>query len=544
MARVGCRIGVAVLAVGLGCLGGPGAVGAAGPGEEVPGGAGSSAPLRLTLMAQQEPPPPGAPAPPAPPLTVTPEGTLSLGLRDAILQALRQNLDLLIEGFNPKARTEEVTREDAAFDPAAFATLKFSETKTPSASTVGGFTAFSPSERETETGNVGVRKRFTLGTELELAFNNDRSDSNSPSQVVNPGYRTDLTLTLTQPLLKNFGFEANETPLRLAKGNLTIAQALFVQRVQGVVAEVEGAYWDLIFAIEDLEARRRSLRLAEAVVRLNQARVRAGVAAPVEVIQAEATRATRLEEIITGEKAVRDGEDRVKRAMNFGLAPGEPEFTIQPTDKPAVVGGPVPLEESLKAARERRPEVLQSQEQVRNQEVNYRFTRNQLLPTLDLVGKVGTNGLGSTFNDDFDRAATGSFPTLEVGLLFEYPLGNRAARSEAERVRLLLEQARVSLRNVDQRVALEVREAVRQVRTTLERIEATKRARELAAEQLRIEEKRLEAGVSTTFQVLEFQDDLARAEANESRAATDYRKALATIDRVTAATLEKYQLGP
>jgi len=93
-------------------------------------------------------------------------------------------------------------------------------------------------------------------------------------------------------------------------------------------------------------------------------------------------------------------------------------------------------------------------------------------------------------------------------------------------------------------VALEVREAVRQVRTTLERIEATKRARELAAGQLRIEEKRLEAGVSTTFQVLEFQDDLARAEANESRAATDYRKALATIDRVTAATLEKYQLGP
>ncbi|MGH7395054.1 MAG: TolC family protein, partial [Candidatus Methylomirabilales bacterium] len=249
-----------------------------------------------------------------------------------------------------------------------------------------------------------------------------------------------------------------------------------------------------------------------------------------------------LEEIITGEKAVRDGEDRLKRAMNFGLAPGEPEFTIQPTDKPAVLGGPVPLEGSLKDARERRPELLQAQEEVRNQERTYRFARNQLLPTLDLIGKVGTNGLGSTFNDDFDRGASGSFPTVEVGLLFEYPLGNRAARSEAERVRLLLEQARVSLRNVDQRVALEVREAVRQVRTTLERIEATRRARELAAEQLRIEEKRLEAGVSTTFQVLEFQDDLTRAEANEIRASTDYRKALAAIDRVTATSLEKHQL--
>ncbi|MEK7854353.1 MAG: TolC family protein, partial [candidate division NC10 bacterium] len=474
----------------------------------------------------------------------TPEGTLPLPLRDAILQALRQNLDLLIEGYNPRARTQEVTREDAAFDPAAFATLKYNETKTPSGSTVGGFTAFAHSERETETGNVGVRKRFTLGTQLELALNNDRTDFNSASQVVNPGYRTDLTLSLTQPLLKNFGVEANETPLRLARGNLSIAQSVLAQRVQTVVAQVEAAYWDLIFAIDDLEARRRSLRLAEAVVRLNQARVRAGVAAPVEVTQAEATRAARVVDIITGEKAVRDAEDGLKRAMNFGLAPGEPEFTIQPTDRPTVLGGPVPLEESLKAARERRPEVLQAQEQVRNQEVNYRFTRNQLLPTLDLVGKIGTNGLGSTFNDDFDRAATGTFPTVEVGLLFEYPLGNRAARSEVERARLLLEQARTSLRNVDQQVSVEVREAVRQVRTTLERIEATQRARELAAEQLRIEERRLQAGVSTTFQVLQFQDDLARAEANEIRAATDYRKALATTDRVTAATLEKYQLGP
>ncbi|MGH7407030.1 MAG: TolC family protein, partial [Candidatus Methylomirabilales bacterium] len=257
MARVGRRVGVGVLAIGMVCLAGRGPAGAAGPGDEAPGGAGPSGPLRLTLMAQQEPPPP---APPVPPLTVTPEGTLPLPLRDAILQALRQNLDVLIEGFNPKARTEEVTREDAAFDPAAFATLKFTEIKTPSASTVGGFTAFSPSERETETGNVGVRKRFTLGTELELAFNNDRTDFNSASQVVNPGYRTDLTLSLTQPLLRNFGIEVNETPIRLAKGNLAISQALFVQRVQGVVAEVEAAYWDLIFAIEDLEARRRSLR--------------------------------------------------------------------------------------------------------------------------------------------------------------------------------------------------------------------------------------------------------------------------------------------
>lgn len=541
MARVGWAVGVALLATTAACLAGPGTAGAADAGQVSPPGVGSAGPLRLTLMAQQEPPPPG---PPAAPLTVSPEGTLPLPLRDAILQALRQNLDLLIEGYNPRARTQEVTREDAAFDPAAFATLKHNETKTPSASTVGGFTAFSPSERETHTGNVGLRKRFTLGTQLELALNNDRTDFNSPGQAVNPAYRTDLTLTLTQPLLKNFGIEANETPLRLARGNLTIAQAVLAQRVQGVVVEVEGAYWDLIFAIEDLEARRRSLRLAEALVRLNQARVRAGVAAPVEVTQAEATRAARLEEIITGEKAVRDGEDRLKRAMNFGLAPGEPEFTIQPTDKPTVLGGPVPLEESLKAARERRPEVLQAQEQVRNQEVSYRFTRNQLLPSLDLVGKVGTNGLGEWPSDDLDRAASGSFPTYEVGLVFEYPLGNRAARSGAERARLLLEQARTSLRNVDQQVAVEVREAVRQVRTTLERIEATRRARELAAEQLRIEERRLEAGVSTTFQVLQFQDDLTRAEANAIRAVTDYRKAIAAIDRVTAATLEKYQLGP
>ena len=541
MARMGRAVGVAVLAAGMLCLAGQSIAGAADARNGSPPQTGPPGHLRLTLRAQQEQPPPAAPAPP---LTVSPEGTLSLGLRDAILQALRQNLDLLIEGYNPKARTQEVTREDAAFDPAAFAELTFSETKTPSASTVGGFTAFSPSERETETGNVGVRKRFTLGTQLELSFNNDRTDFNSASQVVNPGYRTDLTLSLTQPLLKNFGFEANETPLRLAQGNLTIAQALLAQRVQTVVAQVEAAYWDLIFAIDDLEARRRSLRLAEAVVRLNQSRVRAGVAAPVEVTQAEATRAARVVDIITGEKAVRDAEDGLKRAMNFGLAPGEPEFTIQPTDQPTVLGGPVPLEESLKAARERRPEVLQAQEQVRNQELNYRFTRNQLLPTLDLVGKIGTNGLGSTFNEDFDRAATGSFPTVEVGLLFEYPLGNRAARSDAERARLLLEQARTSLRNVDQQVSVEVREAVRQVRATLERIEATRRARELAAEQLRIEERRLEAGVSTTFQVLQFQDDLTRAEANAIRATTDYRKAIAAIDRVTAATLEKYQLGP
>lgn len=468
-----------------------------------------------------------------------PGQVMVLSLQESILLGLKNNLEIAIEGFNPKIRESDITTAKAVFDPTAFAEVFFARTELQNRS---GLATNPVTEDEDVGAAVGVRQKLPTGADYELRFDNNRNDTNTSFLGgLNPAYESALTLVLTQPLLKNFGVDVNRTGIKIAQNEREISLDRFRERTMDVVAGIYNAYWDLVFALEDLKVAQRSLDLARELAELNRARVRAGVAAPVEITQAEAELAARQAGVTVAEKQVRDAEDNLKVILNIpkegewggAILPSDPaRFTPITPDLPAAVAD----------ALSKRPEYEAAKIDLGNRELTLRFARNQLLPDLALEGSVGLNGLGGSYEDDLDNLGTTDFYTASVGLVFSVPLGNRAARAEFIKAQLELEQARVSLRSLELGITAEVREAVRRIERNAKLIDETKAARVLREEQLRIERKRLEAGVSTTFEVLTFQRDLAVAQSAEVRAVTEYNKSMANLDRVRGVVLEKHRI--
>ncbi len=470
---------------------------------------------------------------------------LPLSLEESILLALKNNLDIRVEGFTPQIREAQVTQAKAAFDPTAFLEGTVGRTRDQSTSTVTG-TPGSIRDEKTQEANAGVRQLLITGGTYELRFDNTRFETSASSAVsaLNPHHKAELSLTLKQPFLKNFGPTVNRIPTRIAETNREIAVDQWKQRISDTITAVQGAYWDLVFAIENFTVQQRSRALARDLVELNRARVRAGVAAPVEVIQAETQVAAREQDVILAEKAVRDAEDQLRLLLNLPDSGAGGRGPIRPTDVPSFTPLSLDVERSIEEALQKRPEVHAAKETVTSKELSLRFTRNQLLPDLRFEGSVGVNGLERTYTDATDRLGTGETYSYSAGIILEIPLGNRAARAGYDRAGLETEQARESLQNLTRQIVSQVREAVRRIEADAKRVEANRAARALAEEQLRVERRRLEAGVTTTFNVLQFQRDLAAAAAQEIRAITDYNKSVANLGRATGVILDKYTLRP
>jgi len=484
--------------------------------------------LKLDLRMAQV----GTNQPPA----ILPAGTMELSLQNAIALALRNNLDIAVETFNPSLRDQDLTSEQAVFDPSAFLELTRSDTRSPSTNSLlrSGRT-----QADLWDLNTGLRQKLPTGGTYELRFNNERlhAPATDPASTWSSG----LALTLTQPLLKNFGFDATETNIRIATNNQSISREQLRLKVSDIVTQVQNAYAELAFSIENLVVQRRSLRLAQELVGLNRARVRAGVAAPVEVTQAEAQEAARVQDVILAEKSVRDNEDTLKVILNLPAAGGWGQ-EIRPTYTMTFEPKPTNLEESIQQALQNRYDFKSAKLDIDNKDLSVRLTRNQLLPDLSLTGSVSTNGSGTSYGSDMGTMGSSHFISYSVGVVLTVPLGNRAAQASYIKSKLTADQARTGLKNLELQIVQQVREAVRRLESDAKRVDANRAARALAEEQLRVEQRRLEAGVTTTFNVLSFQRDLAVAQANEIRAIADYFKSLANLEKVQGTVLERNRI--
>jgi outer membrane protein len=463
-------------------------------------------------------------------------GAMALSLKESIALALKNNLDIAVEGFNPRLRDQDILSQKSVFDPSAFLELTRSDNRLPATlNLLTGQRVLS----DLFDFNTGLRQKIPTGGTYELRFNNEYL--HIPTSSPNDGFISKFALTLTQPLLKNFGFEANETNIRIATNNQSISREQLRLRVSNITTQVQNAYVELVFAIENLGVQRRSLQLARDLVALNKARVRAGVAAPVEVTQAEAQEAANVQNVILAEKAVTDAEDTLKVIMNLPVG-GDWGHEIQPTYRLTFEPKSFNLDETIQQALENRYEYKSAKLDIQNKDLSVRLTRNQLLPDLALAGSVSTNGFGTTYGKNMSAVTGGDFVSYSVGVVLTVPLGNRAAEASYTSAKLTVDQAKTSLKQLELQITQQVREAVRRVEAFTKRVDANRAARALAEEQLRVEQRRLEAGVSTTFNVLSFQRDLSAAQANELRAIADYFEALANLENVRGTVLEANQI--
>jgi outer membrane protein TolC len=474
----------------------------------------------------------------------------TIALSDAAIRALKSNLDITISRQTKESRLSDIVVEQAKFDPTLSVNGQYLRTVNPLNRPVFGGTQNNLTEitifdQRNSSVTVDAQTNLLTGGNLDLNYSPAYTNVNpSVAQgfLFNPAWTGGLAMTLTQPLLRNAGLDVNKTFIRIAQNNAAVEEHVFRDRVLTVLATVEQTYWELVFANENLKVAEAALKAAQNLLAENRAKAKAGVMSIVDVLQAEAAVASRVEQILIAEKAIRDQEDQLRRLLNPGENELREDVRLTPQDPPAVALQPISLQEAIDIAIERRPEIVQAKKNVDSSELNTNFAKNQLLPTLSFQGTLGLAGLGGNLGNSVNSNFSGDFYNYGAGLVLSYPLGNRSAWSTYNKRQMEGRNAQVSLVSVRQQIIVGVREAVRRVQTDFKRIETTRSARIMAEKQLQAEQERLKVGLSTTRFVLEFQRDLATAQGNELRAIVDYNKSLSNLERHKATTLDRYSL--
>ncbi len=474
-----------------------------------------------------------------------------LTVQQCLTLALGQNYDIAIEQITPRQNALDITTEKAAFDPRLTAKALWREDTRPTRSRVqygeGGAVLTGKSNTRDMRLQAGVAKKIVTGAELGVSLVANRNNSTVSRTAINPYYSTDLTLSLTQPLLRNAWLPYNRSRIRIAYNTHKRSLWVFKNTVMKILYDVQKAYWELVRAIEEERVSRAALLRAKRLYEENKLRAKAGTLAPIEVLQAEAEVAAQRETVIVAQQNVRNAEDNLKQLLNLRGPDGRlSEERIEPATRPDFQEIELDRRECLREARLNRPEYFMSELDLKNERLRLMQNKNQLLPGLDLRGDLTWHGRGGSLDNAFDRLpgdwegypGHSQFYGFSLELSLDYPLGNRAAKSRYLRSRLDVQKRVLQHQQVDLQVQTEVRQAVRAVLTNIERVKANRVATYLARERLKAEEKKLSVGKSTSFDVLQAQEDLAVREREEVRAIVDYRTSLVALERAKGTLLK------
>jgi outer membrane protein TolC len=491
------------------------------------------------------PPPPAAPAQPALSVTVsararqshpepipaaTEEG-VRLSLRDTLAIAIANNVDLQVSVAGDEQGFYGVLQSKGIFDPVVGATVDALDQQTPQASTLGGAAV---TETKTYDANLSVTQLVPTGGLFTLGFTNEKADTNSSFFNINPRYTSNLLLDLRQPLLRNFGRDVTTRFIRIARNNQAINNQTFLQSLQLTITAVEQAYWDLVYARQNLEVKKESLGLAQELYRITKIKIDVGSQAPIDIVQTESGVAQRELDIITASQAVGDAEDRLKRQLNFAAVNRWNDHVI-PTDEVRVETVSIDLASGVEQALQNRPEIRGAIFAAANTRITYDYARNQLLPQLDLFANYGYAGLGGPNHlvDPVTGQPTGvvvdgnwgdAFSSVRHGDFHNWTAAAGVARWNLEGSLAQLEQLR-------QNVTVEVRNAARAIDTARQSIAAAGKSRELAERNVDAAKKKYDNGLITSFEVLQIQNDLATARSAELQALTQYRNAMVAYHR-------------
>ncbi len=456
-----------------------------------------------------------------------------LSLREAFLLALQSNKAVRVSDLGAMAEREAISGAKGDFDVVSFAEVSRGRSTLP----VAGIplTEIDQSEGFVE---AGLRQRTVTGTDVELSAANTYLRDLNGVAVLNPLYGPEARLSVTQDLLRDFGVGVNRTFVSVAENGYEAAREDLRNTTIQTLFEVESAYWDLFFALADLKVRGQRLERAQRLVEVAQAQVDVGISAPLDVVRAKSSAAAQESEILNAHNRIVQLRNRLLRAM--GVIDQEltnPEFMLSDAPTPDLYQPA--RQAAIQQALEYRPAYRQALLEVDTRDLLRRFFKNQQLPDLEFFADYLLTGLGDDFGDASDELTDGRWNAWTVGLRFEFPIPNRTARSEYQVARLRHQQALWRWQSVHEQIVREVSDALSDLRTAAERIETARRARELAAEVLRAEERSFTLGRSDSLDVLEAQAALAAAERDEVRAGADYEIALANLSRVQGTLLER-----
>ncbi|MCB1021242.1 MAG: TolC family protein [Bryobacterales bacterium] len=445
-----------------------------------------------------------------------------------------------------------------ALDPRLFASIDWGHFSNPQTSDFVTGTNSLITERSNS--QIGVRQGFLSGATATLLWANTQQNTNSLRNNFNPSLRSNVTLQVSQPLLRGFGLAVNRRNIVVAKRNQQVTDLAFKQQVITVVVRVQQLYWDLVSLRSNVDAARQALDLAGKLYDDNKRRVEIGTLAPIEIVRAEAEAAARQEDLTIAETQLKLQETLIKNAISInGVAsPSLIHAEIIPTDRIEVPRDEVlpPVEEMMQTALAERPDIEQAQIRLGNTDINLKAIRNARLPQVNVSFDVTNNGLAGQVNDlfvgagvptDFFLGGLGNslgqifrrnFPDYQVTLDVNIPLRNRQAQADLTATMLEQRKSQIQLRQTENSIRVEVQNAVIGLQQAKARYEAARKGLTLQEQTLDAEQKKFDLGASTIFLVVQAQRDVAVARSQEIAAMNNYAIAKIGLENALGRTLE------
>ncbi|MBI5684215.1 MAG: TolC family protein [Verrucomicrobia bacterium] len=469
-----------------------------------------------------------------------------LTILDGVQSAIQQNLDVSIQRLNPAISAADVQAAEGIFDINWVTGLSESENLRPRGFNPASFTPIAPANTRTYSYQQSLTGLSPLGTEYTLGFNGSRLQSSLFPGPFGPQWTMFMGASVTQPLLKGFGWDVNTAQIRIARKSQDISYQQFVQLVMQTVSNVKQAYYDLHYAIENVKVKEMSVELAKRFLGESRKRMEVGTMARLDVVQAEAELSQREGELIDAQRQLDESEIAYKQLISRDVLSIR-EVMLVPVDRPSIVAMPLDALDSIRQGFDNRPEYLQSKLQMELNHINLKYYKNSLLPQVDLAASYGYNAINqgsldrdfSEFGKNFDSVFAGEFPTWSAGLTITVPLGNTTARGNYRHWKLAVEQALLALKKTEQDIIVGVELAVIQARAKAKLIASSQATTRLRQESYAAEVEKLKAGTSTTYIVLQMQRDLNDARVTELRAIADYNKALVALSHQEGTILKR-----
>lgn len=474
-----------------------------------------------------------------------------LSLRECIELALEHNLDVQIERYGPEIARFNLRGAYGAYEPVFSFQAVRDFLEHPAKFDPDNFNPDYPFEATTDTVSAGFLGQLPSGLTYELGGRSDFTSADTDfsldpdrAAVFPPNgvrhfdqYLVHAALTLRQPLLKDFWIDAPRLRIRVNKNALAVSKLALRWRIMRTITEVQQAYYELIYAREAVTVQQEALALAQHLLAETRKRVELGDLPPLDEQQAAAQAESTQADLYAAQQRLDDQRSALKQLLTDDYRAWI-DLDPEPTERLPLLAVVLDRHASWEHALEHRPDLAQLRLQIQTLELNTRFARNQLFPSLDLVGSVGARGVDPDFGPAAGDVADFRSPAHSYGVVLRVPVGNTTARNQYRANKAAQEQARLQVKKAEQTILLEVDTALSAVESAFKRVNATRQARQFAEAALAAEEKKLRNGTSTSFLVLQFQERLTKARTAEIRALADYNQATARLALTEGRVLE------
>ena len=462
-----------------------------------------------------------------------PQGKVELTLEECRAIALQENLDIKVQMYNPELSEQRINAEKAKFESSFTASLYKSKTDQPIAQPL----ALSASQGDSRNYNLGVNMPLQTGGNLSFNLADSRMETNRSSDFFNPGYNSNFSLSISQPILKNAGVRVNRNSIRIAEYDKNITDAGTKLEVIRVVAAIDRVYWRVYAAFKQLEVKKQQLELAQSQLDRAKRFVEAGQHSQIEIIRAEAGMASTLESIIIADNLLRDRQRSLKQALNKAGLETSTDIAIIPQSEPNPLRYNFTKEVLVPKAMENRMEMLELELQIAKDISNIDFYRNQALPLVTLDYRYGVNGLGESRSDSYDLLTDKNYEDHRIGLNLMIPLGNKVAKSNLRQAAIMRRQRLMTKANRESLIEVEVLNAMDTLEANWQRILASRQSSLLEERLYKAEIRAFENGMSTSTDILEAQTRFANAQSSEINALTEYQISLIDLAYATGTLL-------